>query len=327
MIELNHTRNWEKNSNELLNYLNSGTLIPQPKVINFYIPSFIPLKTKYYKTIPNLFQTYSITGKQCMLKCKHCEGKILGSMQPTITPKSLYQAAYTLKKEGGIGCLISGGCQIDGSIPLAQFLPTIARIKNELDLEVFVHTGIINLETAKKLKKAKIDLALIDVIGSENTLGKLDNKLKLIDYKNSLKALQKAGVKFVPHIIVGLNNGKLEGEFNSLRIISSTKPSAIVIIAFIPIKGTNMEKFQTSDPKDVAKVLVATRLTFPKTGIALGCMRQKGKERKTIEFYALKAGVDAIAFPSEEVISYAKSQDYKIVFHYSCCAQIYSEFL
>ena len=64
MPEFNHYRKWEKNPNELLNYLNSESLISKPKVINFYIPSFIPLKTKYYQTIPSRFQTYSFCCSQ-----------------------------------------------------------------------------------------------------------------------------------------------------------------------------------------------------------------------------------------------------------------------
>ena len=84
-----------------------------------------------------------------------------------------------------------------------------------------------------------------------------------------------------------------------------------------------MANSQPSDPEDIAKVLVASRLIFPKTAIALGCMRQKGKAQITTELYALKVGVAAIAYPTEETIRYAKIQDYKIVFHYHCCAQIY----
>ncbi|MCW3998221.1 MAG: radical SAM protein [Candidatus Bathyarchaeota archaeon] len=327
MPESNCTHNWEKNPNKLLDYLDSGVLAQNPKVINFYIPSFIPLKTKYYHTIPNLFQTFSITGSQCKLKCNHCGGKILGTMQPATTPKKLFDAALKLKKDGGIGFLISGGCQSDGSIPIKQFIPTIAKIKRELDLIVFVHTGIMNFEIAKELKKAKVDLALIDVIGSETTIKKLDINLKLNDYIRSLRALQRAGLSFVPHVIVGLDNEKLRSEFNALKIISSTQPSAIVIIAFMPIRGTNMARIKPSDPEDIAKVLVASRLIFPKTAIALGCMRQRGEERKTTEIYALKAGVAAIAYPTEETIKYAKTNNYKIIFQSHCCAQIFLDYI
>ena len=327
MIESNYDLILEKNPNKLLDYLDSGVLISNPKIINFYIPSFIPQKTKQYGKNFNLFQTYSITGNKCSLKCNHCEGKILRSMQATPTPKILFDAAYNLKEKGGIGCLISGGSQLDGTLNFKRFIPTIKRIKRELGLTVFVHTGIINLDTAKELKKAKIDLALIDIIGSEKTIKKLKIKLQIKDYINSLKALQEATLSFVPHVIVGLDDENLKSEFNALKIVSYTKPNAIVILGFTPIYGTRMGNNQPADPKDIAKVLVAARIMFPKTPIALGCMRQRSKNQHITEVSALKAGVKAIAYPTKETIAYAKNNEYKIMYHPYCCAKIYSDFI
>jgi len=324
MPEPNCKLDWENNPNQLLNYLESGVLVSNPKRIHFYVPSFAHFKTKYYTTLRNRFQTFSITGNRCAQKCAHCEGKILGTMQPTTTPKKLFESALKLKQDGGTGCLISGGCLQDGTLPIKQFIPTIYKIKSELGLTVFVHTGIIDLETAKKLKKAKVDLALIDVFGSEEILKKLDIKIGTKEYIKSLKALQKSGLDFVPHVIVGLDKEKIKSELNTLKIISLTKPSAIVIIAFVPIQGTKMAHFQQPSPEEIAKVLVATRLAFPKTSIALGCMRPKSKDQKTTtETYALKAGVTAIAFPTEETIKYAKTNGFKVTFSSDCCAQIY----
>lgn len=327
MTESNSDLILEKNPNKLLDYLNSGVLISNPKIINFYIPSFTPQKTKRYERNSNLFQTFSITGNKCTLRCNHCEGKILRSMQSTPKPEILFEAASNLKEKGGIGCLISGGSQQNGTIDFAQFLPIIKRIKCELGLAVFVHTGIIKLKTAKELKKAQIDLALIDIIGSEKTLKKINIKLKITDYIKSLRALQEAKLKFVPHIIVGLDNENLKSEINALKIISKTQPSAIVIIGFTPIFGTKMEQNPPADPKDIVKTLVASRIMFPKTPIALGCMRQKGKNQKNTEISALKVGVKAIAYPTKETINYAKNNNYKILYHPYCCAQIYSDFI
>ena len=324
MLESNSRLVWENNTNKLLDYLESGNLVSKPKMVHFYIPSFIYHKTKYYKTLRNRFQTFSITGNQCAQKCNHCEGKVLGTMQPTITPKKLFETAYKLKQNGGIGCLISGGCLKDGRLPIKKFIPTINKIKNELGLTVFVHTGIINLETAKELKKAKVDLALIDVFGSEETIKKLNIKTETQDYIESLKALEKAGLDFVPHIIVGLDKKKLKNELNALKIIALTKPSAIVIITFTPIPGTKMGLLSPPSPKDIAKLIVAARLMFPKTSIALGCMRSKNKLKKTVtEIYALKAGIAAIATPTEKTIEYAKKNRFKMTFSSYCCAQIY----
>jgi len=62
---------------------------------------------------------------------------------------------------------------------------------------------------------------------------------------------------------------------------------------------------------------------FPRTPLALGCVRPKGKHRAETDVLALKAGVDAIAFPSEDAVKYAETQGYELSFSSYCCAQIY----
>ena len=62
---------------------------------------------------------------------------------------------------------------------------------------------------------------------------------------------------------------------------------------------------------------------FPQTPLVLGCMRPKGKHRVETDVLAIKAGVDAIAFPEEEAIKFAENQGYDISFSSFCCSQIY----
>jgi uncharacterized radical SAM superfamily protein len=145
------------------------------------------------------------------------------------------------------------------------------------------------------------------------------------DYENSLKAFEEARVKFVPHVIVGLHNGELRGEFHALEMIARHKPSALVVIAFMPIRGTEMAAVKPPTPNDIAKVIATARLMFPETPIALGCMRPKGKNRAETDVLALKAGVDAIAFPSEEAVKYAETREYETSFSRYCCSQIYAD--
>jgi uncharacterized radical SAM superfamily protein len=52
-------------------------------------------------------------------------------------------------------------------------------------------------------------------------------------------------------------------------------------------------------------------------------MRPKGAMRGETDVLALKAGVDAIAFPSEQAIEYAKGKGYGTAFSSYCCAQMY----
>jgi len=252
---------------------------------------------------------------------------VLETMHPAPSPQELFELGLKLKQNGAVGCLVSGGCLPDGSVPLDGFVPVLGRFKRELGLTVFVHTGIIKLETAVALKNAGVDAALIDVMGSAETVGKVYNlKVTVQDYADSLKALQEAKLNIVSHVIVGLNEGKLDGELRALQMIQQVKPSALVIIAFMPIRGTAMAKTPPPKPVDIAKVTALARQMFPKTPLVLGCMRPKGKERSETDILALKAGVDGVAFPSEEAIEYAKNKGYETTFSSYCCAQIFMDF-
>jgi uncharacterized radical SAM superfamily protein len=326
MAQLSAETIWHANQKDLLSLLDARTLVLEPKVARFYAPSFMHYKTSYYCSSPTRFSTVSVTGTACALNCRHCGGKVLQTMHPAKTPEKLFELAVKLKQNGALGCLVSGGCLPDGSVPLKQFILTIAKIKRELGLTVFVHTGIIDASTATALKKAGVDAALIDIIGSDETIRKVCNlNVTTKEYAKSLKALREAGLNFMPHVIVGLHDGKLKGELNALKIIASVKPSAIVVIAFMPIHGTAMAKVKPPQPADIAKVTATARLMFPRTPLALGCVRPKGKHHAETDILALKAGVDAIAFPSEEAAKYAEKQGYKLSFSSYCCAQIYAD--
>lgn len=315
---------WRASTKKLVDLLNTGALAAKPKTVYFYAPSFMYYKTRYYRSSQTHFPTVSVTGTACALNCKHCGGKVLETMRPAETPEKLLALAAKLKHHGASGFLVSGGCLPDGSVPLKPFIPAIEKIKRELGLTVFVHTGILDSDTAFALKTAGVDAALIDIIGSDETVKKVYNlNVTVKDYAHSLNALQEADLNLVPHVIVGLHDGKLKGELEALKIISSVKPSAVVVIAFMPIHGTAMSKVKPPQPADIAKVTTAARLMFPRTPLALGCVRPKGKHRAETDILALKGGVDAVAFPSEEAIEYAKTHGYEFSFSSYCCAQIY----
>ncbi len=315
---------WHASTKKLLDLLNTDALIAKPKTARFYAPSFTYYKTRYYISSQEYFPTVSVTGTTCALNCKHCGGKVLETMQPAETPEKLFAIAENLKQQGTLGCLVSGGCMADGSVPLGGFVPAIKKIKRELGLTVFVHTGIIGLDTAVALKNAGIDAALIDIVGSNETIKKIGNlHVTVNNYSGSLNALQQAGLNFVPHVIVGLHDGKLKGELEALKLIAAVKPSAVVVIAFMPIHGTAMANVKPPQPAEIARVVAAARVMFPRTPLTLGCVRPKGKHRAETDILALKAGVDAIAFPSEEAVKYAEAQGYTLSFSSYCCAQIY----
>ena len=326
MLNLTPEAVWYLPDVELVNILGSDVFSSMTNRIRFYAPGFMHYRTSRYSSASVGFPTISVTGKACALKCKHCEGRVLDTMHPVATSKDLFELCTRLKRKGAVGCLLSGGCLPNGSVPLNGFADAIGKIKRELDLTVLVHTGIIGLRRAQILKESGVDAALIDVIGSDETIKEIYRlNMTIRDYDDSLKALHESGLAFIPHVIVGLQHGRLKGELKALEMISQYSPSALVIIAFMPIRGTAMEKTEPPRPVDIVRVTAVARLMFPNTPLVLGCMRPRGRHQRETDLLAIKAGVDAIAFPAEEAINFAEERGRRVTFSPFCCSQVYSD--
>jgi len=252
----------------------------------------------------------------------------LNTMLPALSPQRLVEVCKDVKAKGGLGCLISGGCLPDGSVPLESFVDAIAEVRKTLGLTVVVHTGVIESELAGRLADAGVDAALIDVIGSDETIREVYQlNVSVADYDRSLRVLHDSGIPLVPHVLVGLHYGRLKGEFEALEMIAKYSPSAVIVIALMPIHGTLMETVTPPKPEDIARVLVAARFMLPKTPLVLGCMRPKGKHKTETDVLAVKAGVNAIAFPAEQAIKLAESMHMKTSFSSLCCSQIYDDLM
>lgn len=296
------------------------------KKIMFYVPSFTYYETPDFSSSANAFPSISITGNSCALRCKHCKGKLLETMIPATTPEKLFEVCKDLKDRGCRGCLISGGCSPDGTVPLERFVATFTKIKKELDLKLAVHTGIIEAKTANQLKEAGVDVALIDIIGSDDTIREVYNlHVKVDDYRASLKALDDSGICYVPHIIVGLHYGRLKGERKALELIARYNPEAVVVITLIPLRGTDMGQISPTNPEEIAEIIIEAKELLPKVPIVLGCMRPTGSHRVMTDVLAVKAGVNAIAFPEEDAVELAKSMGLEVRFSHKCCSQIYED--
>jgi len=297
--------------------------------IHFSMPGMVHFDASFYAaTNPHRFPAISITGRSCHLNCEHCGRKILEHMIPATNPEKLLQVCAKIKEKGGKGCLISGGALSDGSVPLMEFISAIRRVKRELGINVVVHTGIVYPELAEALADAGIDAAMIDVVGSTQTLQSvyhLDLTERVID--RSLSLLEQNGIPIVPHIVVGIHYGKLKGEKKALEIVSQHKLAGLVIVALMPLEKTPMENVEPPRPIDVARVILAARFIVQSTPLILGCARPRGNHRSETDVLAIKAGVNGIAYPSEEGYNFAKKIGLKVRFSEECCALIYKDLI
>jgi uncharacterized radical SAM superfamily protein len=243
-------------------------------------------------------------------------------MHAITRPSHLLSFAKTLAAHGGMGCLISGGCDTQGQVPLLPFLSTLTEIKKTTGLFLNVHTGFLTADSAQHLAQTGIDCASVDVVGDDDTIHQvygLTNRSTL-DYATTLAALTHAKIAAAPHVCVGLHFGQLAGELSALELIGSTmEPRILVIIALMPAPTPSTPRFASPAGSDIARVCALARIMFPQCEIALGCMRPRGSTRREMERLAITAGITRLVMPTQATVSYLREQRYKVTAHNSCC--------
>ncbi|HLG29829.1 MAG TPA: radical SAM protein [Candidatus Brocadiales bacterium] len=289
--------------------------------INFYAPGLKRYETsELSQKNSHSFVPVSVTGSDCALNCDHCNGELLKFMRPAKTPERLLQICQNLAKNSTKGILISGGCDSTGRVPFREFFDSMRMVKQILGLNVIVHTGIVDRETADGLKYAGIDGALIDIIGSDMTIKKVYHlEATVFDYEQSLANLNACEIPVVPHIVIGLHYGKIIGEENALAIISRFKIKTLVLVILTPLLNTGMENVTPPSLEEVKDFFQKARNRLPETQIILGCARPMGEYKEQIDKLAIDTGINGIAFPAEGIASYAKDKGLKPVFIETCC--------
>jgi lipoyl synthase len=297
-----------------------------PNSLSFFFPSFKKIVSPPGPVSGSCGTTaLSVTGSYCGLNCEHCGGLILKNMRPARTPQALKEEALRVAEKGGQAILISGGADRKGMVPLLDFTGVIKAIRFELGLKVLVHTGLVSDRQADALAEARVDMALLDIIGHNKTIQEVYHlKASIRDYERSLKLLTERAVPTAPHVVMGLHFGQILGEPEALRLIAEYPVRTLVLVGFRPIPGTGMAKMKPPSPEALGDLFVLARGLFPKTPVVLGCERPLGLHRRKTDWLALEAGLDGIAYPSDQVIHRAEEKGINITYQPDCCALISS---
>lgn len=292
-----------------------------PDLVHFSAPSVVKYDTEWYSNRPSGFVPVSVTGGECGLRCDHCNAKILRNMIPATTPADLVSLADKLASTGCRGLLLSGGANRQGSVPLGGFARAISSIKQKHGFLVAAHTGLVDDALAVQLAEAQLDMAMIDVIGSETTMRNVYHlDASLDDCIASVQRLRARGIPVAPHVVLGLDYGRLRGEAHALHALSGCDIQALVLVVIMPLGGTPMAGVKPPDPSELAPVFDLARRLFPTTHLFLGCARPAGEYKRHVEILALKAGFNGVAFPSRQAIDLARDLNLRIVFSDVCCA-------
>ncbi|MEM3401828.1 MAG: radical SAM protein [Candidatus Hadarchaeales archaeon] len=275
-----------------------------------------------YACYPHPFYpTISITGHGCRLDCKHCNRQYLEQMLPCPFPDLLYKTCVKLAERGAKGVLLSGGCNEKGYVPYERFIDAIAAVKKETGLFLSAHTGLLPENLAAELGRAGVDLVDFDLVGSDETIKNVFGlEKKVEDFVEAMKILKKNVGEVVPHICIGLDGGKIKGEFRAVELAAEINPRLLVFLVLVPTSRTPFENINPPSPEDVGKIVKWAKEKLPETELALGCMRPKTVRRAEVEISAILNGVRRVVMPSRETLDWAQKNGFQMKRVDACCS-------
>lgn len=296
--------------------------------VDFFAPGLKRYQTSEFKPQnARAFLPVSVTGSACALQCDHCSAKVLEGMISLDSSTSLFELAAGLHAKGTKGVLVSGGSQRGGGVPLLAHIDDIVRIKRELEMRVVCHVGYPNAETAQALAEAGIDGAMIDIIGSNDTLRDVYHLgLTVDDVERSLAALADAKHRIIPHIVLGLHYGRFLGEQYALDMIARYPVSTLILVVLTPLVGTPMGHLPPPDEEEVVAFFGTAREAMSDTRVHLGCARPLGGMKVNLDRAAIDNGFNGIAYPADGTIAYAEERGLTPRFYDGCCSMTWADF-
>lgn len=291
--------------------------------IHFYTPTFKSYASSEIKGCGrNAWPAISITGGDCKLNCDHCRAKILEPMIPARSPEDLWRVVNGIVADGAGGMLLTGGSNHRNEVEYDAYYPVIRRIKDEFSgFRIAMHTALVDAAIAGRMADAGIDAAMMDVIGSQDTITQVYHLRRTTDdFERALEALTATSMKVVPHIVVGLHYGQLLGEWNALEIVARHRPSALVLVVVMPTYANELRPFVTPDAHEVGQFFLDAREQLPELPLLLGCARPAGSVKRVIDAYAVMAGVNGMAHPSDGMVELAARLDRRVRVTASCCS-------
>jgi len=242
-------------------------------------------------------------------------------MPHTLAPEELVRYGMKAWERGDQGILVTGGCDYSGRLPWNAFMSSIASLKSKTGLVITIHAGQLSLETAVALKEAGVDQALVDVIGDDVTAEEVYHLPHgTASIRQTMDALAQAGLDTVPHILVGLYYGRLRGELNAFSMLKDYPLRKYSIVVIMPFKGTPMAGIRPPRLEEVVALMAWARLELPHLRASLGCARPRGRYRRALDLLAVKAGINALAIPSDPALQEADHRRLEVVFRETCCS-------
>ncbi len=291
--------------------------------IDFYTPTFKAYATSEIAGCgKSAWPAVSVTGGECKLQCDHCKARLLEPMIPARRPEDLWRVANEQVAAGARGMLLTGGSNHRDEVEYGPYYPVIRRIKDAFPaFRIAIHTALADLDHARRMEDSGIDAAMMDVIGSQDTITQVYHLRRGVDdFERTLEYLVSTRLKVVPHIVLGLHYGRFLGEWNALEMIRRHPPAALVLVVVMPFYAPAARPFVTPDSAQVGRFFMDARQALPGIPLLLGCARPPGRAKAEIDSYAVMAGLNGIAHPADGMVELAARLGREATVSPACCS-------
>ncbi|HWR41983.1 radical SAM protein [Sporomusa sp.] len=269
----------------------------------------LPLPDSIRFAYPQKTKPVSVTGTKCELNCAHCGGHYLKHMKPL-------DEISDAGADNSASWLVSGGCQADGAVPVAEHIGKLAELKQGRRFNM--HVGLVNDTIIEQLATVA-DCVSFDFVADQATISDVfGNDRTVDDYVACYQSLRRR-VKVMPHICIGLNGGEIYGEYSALELLKELGTEALTFIIFMPTRGTRFADRQPPSLAETARLLSHARLQFPDIPLHLGCMRPGGQYREEIDKWAVRIGFDTIVNPAPAAVTLAEKLGLTLSRGEECC--------
>jgi uncharacterized radical SAM superfamily protein len=206
----------------------------------------------------------SLTGGECALDCAHCGGHYLGGMRPV----------WEAEPDGATSCLISGGCDPSGRVPVLAHLERVRAWRQGRTMNW--HVGFVSEGEMSRIASL-VDVVSFDFVGDEATIREVYGLEHTVDdYVRTYQLLRRY----------------------AKTLLQALGADGLVLLVFIPTPGTRYAEKEPPSPVEVADLMAEARLRFPEVPIYLGCMRPKGIYRNELDPLAVRAGLNVVVSPA-----------------------------
>jgi uncharacterized radical SAM superfamily protein len=218
--------------------------------------------------------------------------------------------------DGATSCLISGGCDPQGRMPVRAHLDQVRRWREGRRMNW--HVGFLAEEELLAIAPL-VDVVSFDVVGDDETASQVYGHGRTVEEYLQTYRLLRRHVRTLPHITVGLRGGELGHEEPAMEMLAREGVDGLVFLVFVPTAGTRYADRSPPAPNAVAAILAKARVWFPDVPLYLGCMRPRGRYRDHLDPLAVRAGVNTLVSPSPPARRQAAALGLETTESRECC--------